>query len=219
MGFAVGTTQGASSTSNVLDFVARALATTEEPIYFSEDDEEGMPQVIPNFGSFTQQGNGKGIGTAQPRNFNGEFLYNVNSYNDIQKQINFMKNQMLVQQNLYFQAGKCLRSFTYAVTGRVSEAACTLVQVLDISYASTIFLYKQLEHCVSEITPFCKKVRESHLLKIIKDNLTFKIEPAQELLAHSLGVEEEVLFRREPLNLEEPIVRTTSSKRPLYIKV
>ncbi len=208
----MGMIQGALFASNSYDLVADSLYLQGERVY--RDEEDGLAQVFPNFESFNQQG------TGQTPNFEDSGFFSVYSHEDMQNRINVIRQEMLLQQNAVYFAGKCLRSFTAKVAGRLSGTACGLAQLLDIRYMEALFRIKRYRRCESEKTAFCKKVKEANLLKAAEDELTYDIEPAEELLAHSIGVKKDKLFKREELYPENSI-RTVarSSKQPIHIKV
>jgi hypothetical protein len=127
-------------------------------------------------------------------------IFAVYDANEMQNRIDIFKQRMLIDQNLYYQMGKCLRSFTGRVSVPLSKMACGLVQMLDINYMRVSFAFKRFQRCYEgEQSTFCKQVKQAGWIEDVEKEYREEIVPAQKLVAAALGFEAEALFKREEI--------------------
>jgi len=153
--------------------------------------EEVYAQEIPDFGSVQT----KNIAPVL------DDFFAVYDEREMQARIKAIQMKMLQEQNVGYQAGKCLRVFVEKVSSApLSRVACRLVQWLDRNYMRVSFAFKRFSRCdEGEKSQFCKLVKQAQLLKDVERENREEIEPAQELVAHTLGFVTDELFSREEL--------------------
>ncbi|MFI5344349.1 MAG: hypothetical protein ACHQUC_09035 [Chlamydiales bacterium] len=155
----------------------------------SQFDEIMLPQVFPKM-SFEQFG--PDLSASQTiNNMNDPYDVDIEG---IQPRIHEIQRAVMQQQNLAFFAGRCLRTYTQFVPYRlVSRVVCQMLQYLDFNYAKAELAYNRFRLCVTaNNTEVCKSGLRNATKVIVED-----IQPAQKLLASSLDLEEDDLFRRE----------------------
>jgi hypothetical protein len=127
-------------------------------------------------------------------------FFSVYDADEMQNRIDAIKQRMLEEQNLHYQMGRCLRSFTQKVSVPLSKMACGLVQMLDIHYMRVSFAFKRFQRCYEgEQSTFCEQIKQAGWIEDVEREYREEIVPAQNLVADALGFESDRLFKREEI--------------------
>lgn len=81
-----------------------------------------------------------------------DILESAKSQYEIDRRIALVQNNIRIQQNLYFVAGKCARAFVFRVSGKISPVVCKMAQVFDIEWFKDTMYSRFFNLCRSSKT-------------------------------------------------------------------